>query len=42
MLIYNLYYIYNVSPFLMRQNVFGYQKTNVVVLRHTVQEDRSV
>ena len=31
---YNLYHIYNVSPFLIRHNVFG-------LLRHTVHEDTS-
>ena len=39
---YNLYQIYNISPFFIRRNVFGYQKFNVEVLRHTVREGTSV
>ena len=31
---YNLYHIYNISPFLIKHNVFG-------LLRHTVQEEAS-
>ena len=37
--IYNLHLIYNISPLLIRYIVFGYQKTNVEVLRHTAHED---
>ena len=38
----NLYHVYNISPFNKRHNVFGYQKTNADVLRHTVHEDTSI
>ena len=30
------------SPFLTKRNVFGHQKINVEVQRHTVHEDTSV
>ena len=39
---YNLYHIYNTSPFFIMHNVLDYQKTNVEVLRHTVHENTSV
>ena len=38
----NIFHIYNMSPFLTKHNVFGHQKINVEVLRHTVHEDTSV
>ena len=37
-----IYIFFNISPFLITHNVFGYQKTNVEVLRHTVHKDTSV
>ena len=38
---YNLYQIYNTSPFLIRHNVFGYRKFNVEVLRQTLHKGTS-
>ena len=38
---YNLYQIYNISPFLIRRNVFGYRKFNVEVLRQTLHKGTS-
>ena len=37
-----IYHICNISPFLMKHNVFGYQKTIVEVLNHTVHQDTPV
>ena len=38
----HLSYYHNIIMFLMRHNVFGYQKTNVKVPKHTIDEDISL